>query len=435
MITTAIIAEFNPLHSGHEYIIQEAKRITNADCIVVVLSGYFTQRGDIAIAPKHTRAAAAISCGADIVFELPFAFATSSAEFFASGAVSLLNSLKKIDFLVFGAENDDISVLSSAAYIFLDEPEEFKRRLNSCLLSGMSFPAAREQAYISCGGCEGIFTPNNTLAIEYIKALKKLSSDTKPIAIRRVGSGYNDKDYSQKKGYISASAFRAKTEDIVNSSSSVIDTNGSSELDSFLFETLPSSSADIMLSCYNKTFPLFNDDMSMLIYYSVLMHRNNLESFCDFTPALSNRIRRMLDKEGNSLFAGNYEDFILSIKTKEMTAARIKRAMLHLLTGYTNEAHQNAVKYLNEGILPYARILALSPSGQCFISEIKKGCDITLINSLGKSMPLLDDNALRLIHYDILSSDIYASVIKGKFHHTIPDEFRTNVKRIGFLRT
>ena len=173
----------------------------------------------------------------------------------------------------------------------------------------------------------------------------------------------------------------------------------------------------------------------MLIYYSVLMNRSNLENFCDFTPALANRIRRMLDKEGNSLFAGNYEEFILGIKTKEMTAARIKRAMLHLLTGYTNEAHQNAVNYLNEGTLPYARILALSPSGQRFISEIKKGCDITLINSLGKSMPLLDDNALRLIHYDILSSDIYASVIKDKFHYTIPDEFRTNVKRIDFPRT
>ena len=108
MITTAIIAEFNPLHSGHEYIIKEARRITCADCIVVVLSGGFTQRGDIAIAPKHARAAAAIGCGADIVFELPFVYATSSAEFFASGAIALLNSFKKIDFLVFGIESSDI---------------------------------------------------------------------------------------------------------------------------------------------------------------------------------------------------------------------------------------------------------------------------------------------------------------------------------------
>lgn len=173
MITTAIIAEFNPLHSGHEYIIKEARRITCADCIVVVLSGGFTQRGDIAIAPKHARAAAAIACGADIVFELPFVYATSSAEFFASGAIALLNSLKKIDFLVFGTESSDISALSAAAELLIKEPPEFKAVLNSCLTSGMSFPAALGQAYSACSGTNAIFTPNNTLAIEYIKAIKK----------------------------------------------------------------------------------------------------------------------------------------------------------------------------------------------------------------------------------------------------------------------
>ena len=113
-----------------------------------------------------------------------------------------------------------------------------------------------------------------------------------------------------------------------------------------------------------------------------------------------------------------------------MTAARIKRAMLHLLTGYTDEACRIAVNYLRKGYSPYARILALSPSGQTFIGAIKKGCDTILINSLGKSMPLLDENAQSVMHYDILASDIYSSIVADKFGYTMLDEYRSGVARI-----
>ena len=113
-----------------------------------------------------------------------------------------------------------------------------------------------------------------------------------------------------------------------------------------------------------------------------------------------------------------------------MTAARIKRAMLHLLTGYTDSAHRTATDYLNSGTAPYARILSLSPSGQTFIGAVKKGCDTILINSLGKSMPLLDENAQSVMHYDILASDIYSSIVADKFGYTMPDEYRSGVARI-----
>lgn len=427
MITTAIIAEFNPLHSGHEYIIKEARRMTDADCIVVILSGNFTQRGDIAIAPKNVRAASALACGADVVIELPFVYATSSAEFFASGAVTLLDSLTNVDYLVFGAENSDISLLEAAADVLLNEPPLFKQTLNSCLSSGMSFPAAREQAFISCGGAAGIFTPNNTLAIEYIKALKKLHSVIKPLAISRSGSAYNDNDYSAEKGFISASAFRSRVENISSIDNHVNSSKLHSELQAFIETVLPPGSSEALISAYNKSFPVFNDDMFMLIRYALLMNRSHLEDFCDFTPALANRINKLLDKEGNSLFEGGYENFILKLKTKDITAARIKRAMLHLLTGFTNDTNMLCKDYLLSGRLPYARLLALSISGRNFISAIKKGCDIVIINSLGKSLPLLDENAHSLIHYDILSSDIYASVAADKFGHTLADEYRNRI--------
>lgn len=420
MTTTAIIAEFNPLHLGHEYIINKARELTHADCIVVVLSGSFTQRGDIAVAPKSVRSAAAIASGADLVFELPFAYAASSAEYFASGAVTLLNSVGGIDYLVFGAENDDISMLSSAADTLLCEPPLFKHTLNAALSQGMSFPAAREKAFISCGGAADVFTPNNILAIEYIKALKKLSSSIQPVAVKRMGTDYNDTQYSAGKGFISASAFREH----------ISHARSSDELATFLKETLPAGSSDYLMSSYDKCFPVFNDDFFLLLRYSLLMNRYKLTQYHDFSEALANRVNNLLDKCGNELFDGNYEDFILRVKTKDMTAARIKRAMLHLMTGYTDEAQQNAVNFLYDGRLPYARILAMSQTGQSFIGAIKKGCDIKLINSLGKSMHELDENARALIKFDILSSGLYCAVVKSKFDYTLPDEYRVRVERI-----
>lgn len=420
MITTAIIAEFNPLHSGHEYIIKEARRLTGADCIVVVLSGSFTQRGDIAVATKSVRSTAAIACGADIVFELPFAYAASSAEYFASGAVTLLNSVGGIDYLVFGSENDDISVLQTAADILLNEPPLFKQTLNNCLAKGMTFPAARAEAFRSCGGDADVFTPNNTLAIEYIKALKRLSSPIQPIAVKRAGSGYNDREYSAMKGFISASAFREH----------IAHTLSTDELSAFLNETLPTESSNQLMAAYGKCFPVFNDDFFILLRYAVLMNRGRLTSYTDFTEALSNRVNNLIDRCGNELFSGSYENFILKLKTKDMTAARIKRAMLHLLTDYTDSVQAIATDYLKKCQLPYACILAMSGVGQAFISAIKKGCDIKLINSLGKSISALDENARTLIHFDILSSDIYSAVVKAKFNHTLPDEYRAGVVRI-----
>lgn len=442
MTTAAIIAEFNPLHSGHEYIINEARRLTGADCIVIVLSGSFTQRGDIAIAPKRVRAAAAVACGADIVFELPFAYATSSAEFFAMGAAALLEALGGIDYLVFGAENADISMLSFSADILLDEPDIFKQTLNSCLKKGMSFPAARERAFISCGGPANIFTPNNTLAIEYIKALKNLSSSIHPVAVSRCGLGYNEEDYSSGSGFISASAFRSR----------VAGLSSDDALNSFLSETLPSASANLLMSSHKASFPIYNDDMLLLLRYAIITHRTALNNYADFTDALANRVNRLLDREGCALFSGSYEDFILRLKTRDMTASRIKRAMLHLLTGYTNEAQRDAVKLLRaetlsaterssgelhkrlsgklSGKFPYARLLALSSSGQGYLSSIKKGCDATIINSLGRSMPELSESGRRLIQFDILSSDIYSAVVSAKFHHELADEYRAGVVRL-----
>ncbi len=146
MKTVGIIAEYNPFHNGHAFQLAKAKEITGADYAVVVMSGNFVQRGFPAIMEKSLRAESALLCGADVVIELPVHYASASAEYFASGAVSLLDRLGVVDFLCFGSECGDIDVLSSLADMLLAEDNSFRESLKSHLKKGASYPQARSDA-------------------------------------------------------------------------------------------------------------------------------------------------------------------------------------------------------------------------------------------------------------------------------------------------
>ena len=411
MITTAIIAEFNPLHKGHEYIIREARKQTNADCIVIVMSGNFTQRGSIAIAPKHVRANAALLCGADLVIELPFAYATNSAELFALGAVCALNSLKSVDYLVFGSESGDITSLTDAARILATESEEFKSILNEKLSSGLTFPAARAEAFISIGGDKDIFTPNNILAIEYIKSIIQTNSSIKPVTIKRLGSGYNDISYVQSDetdNFISASAFRKLMQETKKLPDNV----------------LPAPVASLLTSQFNSCFPIFDDDMMPLINYSLLANQYYLADYADFPKSVANRYIN-LKESGYNIFTDSFEELVLMLKTKDITASRISRALIHMLCGFSSVNQKRAIEIAKDnGALPYIRILGFSLKGQEYLGTIKKTIDACLINSLGKAKNDLDEDGQELIEFDIASSEIYAGIMYNKFGFRYTDEYR-----------
>ena len=144
MKTVGIIAEFNPFHCGHEYIINEAKRISGADRCVIAMSGDFVQRGTPAVCDKSLRARMALMSGADAVFELPVPYATASAEIFAEAGVKLFNSLGNVDCIAFGCECPDLAILLKIAGILNNECEVFKSVLQEKLREGCSFPAARD---------------------------------------------------------------------------------------------------------------------------------------------------------------------------------------------------------------------------------------------------------------------------------------------------
>lgn len=196
-----IVAEYNPFHNGHLHHLEEAKKLTGATYVVAVISGNFTERGSTALIDKWYRAEMALKCGVDLVLELPTLYATSSAENFADGAIKLLNSLKVVDYVAFGAETANVDILSELADVLYHEPKEYKNILTTELKKGISFPKARENTLLmylnnSKKYSNVLSSPNNILGIEYIKALKKYKSKIEPVAISRFETGYNDSDFS-----------------------------------------------------------------------------------------------------------------------------------------------------------------------------------------------------------------------------------------------
>src|SRR5574344_1234145 len=192
-----IIAEYNPFHNGHLYHIEEAKKQTGADYVICIITGNFTQRGNTSIVNKWVKTQMALENGADLVIELPTVYSISSAENFAEGAIKILDSLKIVDTLAFGTETADFAALNNIANILYDEPKEYISILNHELGKGLSYPKARENALMMYLNdikryANILSGSNNILAIEYLKALKRLKSDIKPFAVQRQKVYYND---------------------------------------------------------------------------------------------------------------------------------------------------------------------------------------------------------------------------------------------------
>ena len=194
MSVLGIVTEYNPLHNGHIHHLKESLAVSSADTAVCVMSGNFVQRGEPAIIDKWIRAEIALRAGMDLVIELPVVYALSSAELFAFGAVKILDSLGFVNAICFGSEAGALEPLDAIAEILANEPEEYKALLKKNLDKGLSYPASRESAlkgFLGTGMAELVSSSNNILAIEYLKALKRLNSPIKAFTIHRIGGAYN----------------------------------------------------------------------------------------------------------------------------------------------------------------------------------------------------------------------------------------------------
>lgn len=409
MKVVGLITEYNPFHNGHKYHIDEAKRITGADYVVVVMSGNYVQRGAPALIDKYSRTKMALACGADLVFELPVCYATASAEYFALGAVSLLDKLGIIDDLCFGSECGDIKILTSLANILLDEQAEFRDILKNSLKQGKTYPEARMEAlkaYAPHIDDSIISSPNNILGIEYIKALIELKSHINPVTITRKVASYHSKDLSKSdhNTISSATAIRKSLKEEVPLST--------------LEHHVPEAVITLLRDQFNKTFPIYEDDFSPLLNYKIMEETEvSLAEYSDITKDLANRIK-------NNTCPLSYAQFASEIKSRQWTLTRVNRVLIHILL---NLKQTNLKEYNETGYTKYARLLGFKKESSHLLRQITTNELIPVITKMGDAYKYLDNHGKSMLNEDIFASHLYNQVVYFKFGILLKDEYTRGV--------
>ena len=383
-----IVAEYNPFHNGHLYHLEQAKKMTGSTYTVAIMSGNFTQRGSTALIDKWSRAEAALHCGIDLVLELPVLYATSSAENFAEGAIRILDSLKVVDYLSFGAETSDIDLLDRLAEVLYKEPREYKNLLSHELSKGVSYPKARENALLMYLNdirkyVNVLSSPNNILGIEYLKALKKYKSSIRPVPIARFETGYNDIGYTEN--IASATAIR----NIVK--------NGGFDI---LRKLLPAPSYAILMENIKQghAVPDLSVFEKQIIYNLRKMDVSEIADLPDVSEGLEFAIKNAANS-CNSLI-----EFLNIIKSKRYTSTRLQRILLYSLLGITKKDMA-----LSKKTTPYLRVLGLSNRGKFLISEIAKANPkLEIITSVKRFVETnTNKNIKTLLEKDIWATDVY----------------------------
>ena len=368
MSVTGIIAEFNPLHTGHELLLKKAKEQGTA---VAVISGNFVQRGDLAIAEKRIRARAALLSGADLVLEMPVPYSMSTAQNFALGGVSALKGVG-CDTLLFGSESGDIAELTAACDIL--KTKEYSERLSTYLDTGITFALAREKAACDLGLKEGSLSgANNNLAIEYMTAAGNIGADFRFQTLKRQGASHDSSEASG--GYASASLLRERI------------LSGDRD---FCKDYIP-----------EKVFPLFTPENTADIrrienaVLAVLRTRtlNELKNLPDISEGLENKLFSEIK------VAISLEDLYNRIKVKRYTLARIRRLVLSAFIGLDGTFF---MKYP-----PYVRVLGFNEQGMALLKERASGSDIPIVTRVSE-IKNLTPTALKLFEAESRATDLFS---------------------------
>ena len=368
MTTVAIISEYNPFHTGHKYQIDKIRTEYGDDTRVIsIMSGNYVQRGDIAVLDKYLRAECAVRCGVNLVLELPFPFSVSSAEFFAKAAVKIIDDIGVADILSFGSEAGDIKALKNISDNMMRK--KYQKKVKDLLLSPISdnlgYPAVCEMACKELYGYDGsFFTPNNILAIEYLKAIKTNKSKLLPHTIKRQGTPYSSENITDAL-LPSATSIRK-----------ILESAPISALEYFPKE-IKKVFSDFILK---KETPCDSEKLSSLIISHFSLYSANEKKIHDTEGGLYNRLRNA------SLNATDIPSLIDSAKSKKFTTARIRRGIWYSLFGVTSSD-------MNE--LPqYTQALAMDKTGMRLMKEIKKISRIPILTK-PSSYDFLSDTAKR----------------------------------------
>jgi len=329
-----IICEYNPFHNGHIYHIKKIKEKYPDSTIILVVDSFFSERGDLSVLDKKAKTEIALENDIDLIVELPFCFATQSADIFAYGAVSILNKLD-VDLLIFGSESDNIDSLKEAALTELED-DKYDNIVKDFLDDGVNYPTALAKALDMLTG-KKIFKPNDLLGISYIKAIIVTNSKIKPETIKRT----NDYHGLTLSNISSASAIRKAL----------------------------NSKDDISLSVpdITKKYVRFIDEefYFKLLKLKIIADIDNLEIYQTVDEGIENRIKKFIFN------SSSLDELILNIKTKRYTYNKIRRMLIHILCSFKKD---NAKKLEIE----YLRILGFNKKGQKVLNGIKKDLDVPI---------------------------------------------------------
>lgn len=369
----AVIAEFNPFHNGHKYLMDEIRK-RGFTHIVVVMSGNFVQRGEPAIISKRLRAETALLNGADVVLEMPVVWALTSAEKYALAGVEIAGGLGCVDALAFGSECGEISPLRDTAKIL--ESDEFSYCLKENLSTGITFAKAREMAVNSISKdknfSEYLCNPNNILGVEYIRAINKLGFNMEPITIKRlrgdIANLYRSASEIRKMIKISDNEFRKY---VPNSSYEIIS------------KDFPKREALHFLECASQS----------IIYKLRTTTVNDILKLSDISEGLENRIVKAAKK---SICV---DDFLFSVKTKRYTMSRIKRILMCNFLGISKEIQDISV--------PYIRVLGMNSKGHEILRTAKKTASLPIVCNYS-GVKKLPEKSKEVFKIECTASDLYS---------------------------
>ena len=386
MNVVGIIAEYNPMHNGHVYNIKKAKELSHADYVIVIMSGSFTEQGNISCINKMDRAKMAIENGADMVIELPTIYAISSAENFAYGAVNVLDGLGVVTHLAFGAESENICDLEKIANTYLEHKNEIISKTKKYAKEGINSGEAYSKALSEFLDNDTVdfSMPNNILGIEYIKALISLKSQIKPVLVHRQVSCHNDSEILNSGEFASSTSIRNvlcnntfTLEEKLNKIKDVVPQNTYNYLRNNAFNT--------------------NENMWNFLKFEITkLNSDGLKKIYEVSEGLENKLYKQ------SLVCNSYEEFIFSVKSKRYTLSKIKRICIYILLGITKE------KYTMLNGVNYARVLKIKENSINLLSKISSNKASLLITKVTDDIiSSLDEKTASSIKLDILANNLF----------------------------
>jgi len=412
---TALITEYNPFHNGHQYHLNMSRRITANDDIIVIMNGNFTQRAEPAVLDKWSRTKQALTCGADLVIELPLVYGIRSAEYFAYFSAAILEKTNLISDIVFGSEIDSLEIMNSIAKAFNNESSSFKEKLSIYMNRGLNYPTARRKALLDNlqeypdllkydkNLIKNILeSPNNILGIEYLKSLLKLNSKIKPHTIKRIGPAYySDEVKHFDKDIASATHIRK-----------VIYNNEKNKALNLTKKLMPKNSWEILNnSLESGKYPSSEKIKQLKLRTIDIIRRLNptkLKNYAGINNGLENRIFLAALEHGDPL------DFLEAVKSKNYTESRINRKLLQIYFGL----NESKMKKTSEYGPFYIRVLGINKNKEYLLTQLHKKAELPVIINPAEILRLPDtnsDNFLELsLSYDILASDLYSLLYENK---------------------